>query len=97
MRTRSLAAVEALLDIGADPRRPNKSGSTPLHLAVQPTGQSGSGTQKAREQQIDIIRLLLDRGARTSDRDRKGTAVYDAARSAWIRQVLTEHRPTKLV
>ena len=35
VRTRSLAAVRALLDGGADPRQPNKSGSTPLHLAVQ--------------------------------------------------------------
>src|SRR3984885_5728268 len=34
VRTRSLAAVRALLDGGANPRQPNKkSGSTPLHLA----------------------------------------------------------------
>src|SRR2546422_4558515 len=39
VRTRSLAAVRALVDGGADSRRPNKAGSTPLHLAVQTTGR----------------------------------------------------------
>src|SRR5437762_9162113 len=32
VRTRSLPAVQALLDGGANPRGPNKSGSTALHL-----------------------------------------------------------------
>src|SRR5438132_8799995 len=35
VRTRSLAAVRALLDGGANPRQTKKSGSTPVHLAVQ--------------------------------------------------------------
>src|SRR5262245_7558595 len=51
VRTRSLAAVRALLDGGAKPRRPNNSGSTPLHLAVQNTGRGGSGSEEARRQQ----------------------------------------------
>jgi len=63
VRTRSLAAVRALLDGGANVRRPNKRGSTPLQLAVRPTGRGGSGTPHAREQQAGIIRLLLERGA----------------------------------
>src|SRR5206468_1481898 len=63
VRTRSLAAVTALLDAGANPMQPNKSGSTPLHLAVQPTGRGGSGSDRAREQQAAIIRLLLERVA----------------------------------
>ena len=42
VRTRSLAAVRALLDGGADARKRNKSGSTPLHLAVQPKGRAGA-------------------------------------------------------
>src|SRR6266498_1458513 len=37
VRTRSLAAVRALLDGGANPRGPNKGGSTPFHIAVQTT------------------------------------------------------------
>src|SRR3954471_20725722 len=33
VRTRSLSAVRALVEARADPMRPNKAGSTPLHLA----------------------------------------------------------------
>jgi hypothetical protein len=63
VRTRSLAAVRALLDGGANVRQPNKRGSTPLQLAVRATGRGGSGSPHAREQQAGIIRLLLERGA----------------------------------
>src|SRR5258705_8032014 len=51
VRTRSLAAVRALVEGGADLRKSNKAGSTPLHLAVQTTGRGGSGSGHAREQQ----------------------------------------------
>jgi ankyrin repeat protein len=68
VRTRSSPAVRALLDGGADPIRPNKSGSTPMDLAVQTTGRGGSGTPHAREQQAAIVKLLLERGAKASDR-----------------------------
>jgi ankyrin repeat protein len=88
VRTRSLPAVRALLDGGAKPRAPNKTGSTPLHLAVQTTGRGGSGSQHAREQQTGIIRLLLERGARPTDRDGRGQQVRQAATSEWIRTLL---------
>jgi ankyrin repeat protein len=90
VRTRSLAAVRALLDGGADPRRPNKAGSTPLHLAVQTTGRGGSGSTRAREQQAGIVRLLLERGARVTDRDRHGKTVHQAATSDWTRALLQD-------
>ena len=90
VRTRSLAAVRALLDGGADSRQPNKAGSTPLHLAVQTTGRGGSGSPQAREQQAGIIRLLLERGARVTDRDQQGKEVRQAATSEWIRALLRE-------
>ena len=90
VRTRSLAAVRALLDGGARPRQPNKSGSTPLHLAVQTTGRGGSGSPQAREQQASIVRLLLERGARVTDRDGRGREVYQAATSEWIRALRRE-------
>jgi ankyrin repeat protein len=93
VRTRSPAAVRALLDGGADPKRPNKTGSTPLHLAVQTTGRGGSGSPHAREQQAAIVRLLLERGARASDRDRRGRNVHQAANAGWIRGVLEELTP----
>ncbi|MCA1840910.1 MAG: ankyrin repeat domain-containing protein [Actinobacteria bacterium] len=89
VRTRSLTAVRALLDGGAEPRQPNKSGSTPLHLAVQTTGRGGSGSDEARRQQVRIIALLMERGARPADRDAKGKSVEQAA-SKWIRSLLSE-------
>ena len=88
VRKRSLAAVRALLDGGADPRKPNKAGSTPLHLAVQNTGASGSGSDEAHRQQAAIIKLLLARGARPTDKDSQGKTVKQAASSLWIRELL---------
>jgi len=90
VRTRSLAAVRALLDGGANPRLPNQTGSTPLHLAVQTTGRGGSGSARARDQQAGIVRLLLQRGARATDRDQYGKTVQQAAASAWTRALLRE-------
>ena len=90
VRTRSLAAVRALLDRGAKPRQPHKSGSTPLHLAVQTSGRSGSGSDEARRQQAEIIKLLLERGARPTDKDARGKQVNQAATSEWIRTVLRD-------
>src|SRR3989442_1060014 len=92
VRTRSLAAVRALLDGGANPRQPNKAGSMPLHLAVQTTGRGGSGSPLARQQQAGIIRLLLERGAKATDQDAKGKPVHHAATSEWIRDLLREAR-----
>ena len=88
VRTRSLAAVRALLDGGANLRQPNKSGSTPLHLAVQTTGASGSGSDDARTQRAAIIELLLKRGAKPTDKDARGKRVDQAATSEWIQTLL---------
>lgn len=84
VRTRSSAAVRVLLEGGAPVRQPNHSGSTPLHLAVQTTGRSGSGTALAREEQVAIIRLLLASGAEVSDRDGSGKSVEEAATGDWV-------------
>ena len=88
VRTRSLPAVRALLNGGANPRQTNKAGSTPLHLAVQTTGRGGSGSPHAREQQAGIVRLLLERGAKVTDRDGQGKQARQAATSQWIRALL---------
>jgi len=90
VRTRSLAAVRALVDGGADSRQPNKAGSTPLHLAVQTTGRGGSGSPQARAQQAGIVRLLLERGAKATDQDGRGRSVHQAATGEWIRALLKE-------
>jgi hypothetical protein len=44
-------------------RATNKNGSTPFDLAVRTTGRGGSGSTRAREQQADIIAMLIDAGA----------------------------------
>lgn len=82
VRTRSSGAVRALLGHGARPRQMSGRGSTPLHLAVQNTGRGGSGSPEARQRQAEIIRMLLEHGARFSDRDRKGKRVIDCISSS---------------
>jgi Ankyrin repeats (many copies) len=64
VRTRCSAAVQALLEGGADIRRKNKSGSTPMRLARLTTGRGGSGSAEAKAEQIEIVRLLKENGAR---------------------------------
>jgi hypothetical protein len=88
VRTRSSAAVSALIMNGANPTLMNKSGSTPLHLAVQNTGKSNSGSDAARDEQARIIKVLLDHGARPTDVDANGKSVAAAASSDWIRDLL---------
>jgi ankyrin repeat protein len=63
VRTRCADAVRALLDGGADARRKNKSGSTPMQLATQNTGRGGAGSPESKAQQEEIVRLLEQRGA----------------------------------
>lgn len=61
VRTRSAEGVRTLLDCGADPTIRNKSGSTPMVLAVHNTGRPGSGSPEAKSQQQMIVRLLEER------------------------------------
>jgi ankyrin repeat protein len=68
VRTRSTAAVRALLAGGADVHATNKNGSTPYHLAIHNTGRGGSGSPRAREQQAEILALLLAAGGRPAAR-----------------------------
>jgi len=64
VRTRSSPAVRALLSGGADVNLKNGRGSTPLNLARHDTGRGGSGSARARREQLEIITILLDAGAR---------------------------------
>ena len=88
VRTRCADAVRALLSNGADPRRRNGTGSTPLHLAVQNTGRGGTGSSASREQQREIILLLLKHGARPTDKDASGRSVTESVGGDWIHDVL---------
>ncbi|MGJ4927208.1 ankyrin repeat domain-containing protein [Bradyrhizobium sp. HKCCYLS2038] len=58
VRNRCANAVMALIKAGADPRLPNKRGSTPMQLAGMNTGKSGSGSPAAKEQRLQIVRIL---------------------------------------
>jgi ankyrin repeat protein len=90
VRTRCAAAVQALLVSWADALGRNKRGSTPLHLAVQNTGRGGTGSAAAREEQKEIIRLLLGHGARPADTDAAGRSVQDCMTADWIRALLSQ-------
>jgi len=63
IRTRCAAAVLALLEGGADPKQPNKNGSTPKILATLNTGRGGSGTPENKIQQREILEILHQWGA----------------------------------
>ncbi len=63
VRSRCADAVEALLERGADARRQNGKGSTPMLLATLSTGRGGSGSPQAKAQQEQIIALLHQHGA----------------------------------
>jgi len=87
VRARSPAAVAALLSAGADPRAATgQAGSTPLHLAVAPSG--ASGTAGAGDYQLEIARLLLAAGATMADVDRNGIPVADRIQSQALRSAL---------
>ena len=58
VRTRCAAAARALLASGAEADRKNKRGSTPMLLAIHNTGRGGTGSQAAKAQQEEIVRLL---------------------------------------
>jgi hypothetical protein len=58
VRTRSAEAVRTLLAHGADPALKNKSGSTPMVLAIHNTGRGGTGSPEAKAQQQEIALIL---------------------------------------
>lgn len=88
VRTRCAAAVQFLLEAGSDATLKNKPGSTAFHLAVQNTGRGGSGSEKARAAQREIIQAFLERGVSPAVKDLNGKSVLEWARSDWIRQIL---------
>ena len=88
VRTRCAAAVKCLLEAGSDATIQNKPGSTPFHLAVQNTGRGGSGAEKAKAAQREIIEAFLEKGVSVALQDRNGKSILQWAKSDSIRQIL---------
>ena len=91
VRTRCAAAVKCLLDAGADATIRNKPGSTPFHLTVQNTGRGGSGAEKAKAAQREIIQVFIERGVSTALKDGNGKSVLQWATSDAIWEMLLNH------
>ena len=72
VRTRCSTAVRTLLEHGADPTRPNGNGSTSMVLAMHNTGRGGSGSEEAKAEQREIVRLLV-RHAKAGPHSKLGT------------------------
>ena len=89
VRTRCAAAVQCLLSAGANAESRNNSGSTPFHLAVQNTGRGGSGDEKARDAQREIIEVFLKRGVSTGLKDGKGNPCWTGLREIGHMRCLT--------
>ena len=89
VRARSPAAVRQLLKAGARVDiRLGKHGSTPIHLAVQSTG--ASGTAGAVSEQLEIILILLQHGADPAAKDARGRSAIDWATNERISAALQE-------
>jgi len=93
VRTRCAAAVRFLLQAGGNPTLRNKPGSTAFHLAVQNTGRGGSGTDKARAAQREIIGEFLRFGVSPAIKDCNGKSVLDWVKSGWIREMFGGKAP----
>jgi ankyrin repeat protein len=87
VRSRSSAAVLQLLAFGArtDCVLKNRC-STPLHLAVRPTGASGTAGSLA--EQLRIVHLLLEHGADRAAADDAGRTPVDSARTEEVLRAL---------
>lgn len=87
VRNRCTSAVRTLLDCGVDAKMKNENGSTPLHLAVQNTGRGGTGTDEAKENQKQIIELLLAHGAGFNNKDGSGRTVRECISASWLKEL----------
>jgi len=95
VRARSVAAIRQLLAAGARTDVVLKKGSSsPLHLAVQPTG--ASGTAGALDEQLEIIALLLRHGADLGAADGAGRTPEACAKNEKIVKALQGAKAPRL-
>ena len=92
VRARSAGAVGQLLALGARTDcRLRARGSTPLHLAAQATG--ASGTAGALDAQLEIIRLLREAGADFGALDNAHQTPHDWAKNERLARALRVDSP----
>jgi len=88
VRFRSPIAVRTLIEHGANVNQVcRRSGSTPLHRAVTPTG--APGTAGKRREALEIIRLLLAAGADPAIANKSGRKPADYVKDRAIKSLLT--------
>ena len=81
---RSAAVVEALLSDYAQVDITDRAGATPLMWAMDPSAEFESGTR------LDVVRLLLERGADPNFSDRRGKTVMRLAAEAQVGEEVLE-------
>lgn len=87
-RRADLPYLKLLVELGADPLRPNKDGCTPLMTAaglgtLAPTEEAGT-----EEESLEAVQFLLSKGADVNVTDRNGeTAMHGAAYKSLPRMV----------
>lgn len=90
VRFRSPAAVQTLIEHGADVNRAcRRNGSTPLHRAVTQTG--APGTAGKEEAAKEIVRLLLAAGADPSIVNKAGKKPADYVSDNVMKSLLTAY------
>ncbi|MEM7363345.1 MAG: ankyrin repeat domain-containing protein [Pseudomonadota bacterium] len=89
VRTRCADAVRSLVSYGADVEARNKSGSTAFHLAVQNTGRGGTGSDRSKRLQFEIIAAFKENGVSVELKDGKGRTVLDCCQSGEVRDLLS--------
>lgn len=87
VRFRSVAAVEALIESGADVNQAcRRNESTPLHRAVTQTGAPGTAGKAAATE--EIIKLLLKAGADPRIENKSGKAPIDYVNDNELEELL---------
>jgi len=83
----SYSVAQFLLERGADPNQANDKGWTPLYLAVKNRNQEITAVPgPSSDGALDLIRTLLDRGAKPNVRIKSDTEVHQGMSALWLKE-----------